>query len=138
MLAGPSELLIFADATAAPALVAADLLAQAEHDTDALPCLVTTSEELLAPLDTELRKQLAALPEASRLNATAALKKGFVAVAADVAEGVAVCNAVAPEHLELLLEDQATNALLHATTALIAQHCVPLRSPAPSPRLPSA
>ena len=62
MLAGPSELVVLADATADPAVVAADLLAQAEHDPDALPVLVTTSAELADAVEAELARQLADLP----------------------------------------------------------------------------
>ena len=61
MLAGPSECLVLADATADPRLVAADLLAQAEHDTDALPVLVTTHAELVPAVDAQLSLQLRAL-----------------------------------------------------------------------------
>lgn len=62
MLAGPSECLVLADETADARLIAADLLAQAEHDTDALPILVTTHEALVPAVEAELTKQLAVLP----------------------------------------------------------------------------
>jgi histidinol dehydrogenase len=62
MLAGPSELLVLADESADPAIIAADLLAQAEHDIVALPILVTTSTELVQKVDKELKKQLDILP----------------------------------------------------------------------------
>ena len=64
MLAGPSECLVLADKTANPATIAADLLAQAEHDTDARPILVTTAPELVGLVNAELAKQLETLPTA--------------------------------------------------------------------------
>lgn len=103
-LAGPSELLVVADATAPPAWVAADLLAQAEHDTDARAVLVTTSEALAAAVDAELARQLRALPTAA--TAVAALAAaGRVAVVPDLAAAIAVADRLAPEHLQLMVRD---------------------------------
>ena len=106
MLAGPSELVVLANASADPALVAADLLAQAEHDPDALPILVTTADGLIPAIEDELARQLADLPTADV--ARAALAHGFVVHAADLEEAVAVCNRLAPEHLALHVENPAT------------------------------
>ncbi|MGE5803111.1 MAG: histidinol dehydrogenase [Gemmatimonadota bacterium] len=103
MLAGPSELVVFADATASPAIVAADLLAQAEHDPDAVPVLVTGDPALAGRVNVELARQLADLPTAAV--ARAALANGGVVVVASIEEGIAVCDALAPEHLELCLEN---------------------------------
>ncbi len=103
MLAGPSELVVFADATASPAVVAADLLAQAEHDPDAVPVLVTVDPSHLDRVKAELARQLADLPTAAI--ARAALENGGVVVVANVDEGIAACDALAPEHLELCLRD---------------------------------
>ena len=64
MLAGPSECLVIADETAKPAVVAADLLAQSEHDVAARAILVSTSEEMIAAVDKEVQLQLATLPTA--------------------------------------------------------------------------
>lgn len=100
MLAGPSELVVLADDTADPALVAADLLAQAEHDPDALPILVTTAPGLPERVDAELAVQLASLPTAA--TARAALAAGF-AVVADLDTAIRLCNRLAPEHLEVLV-----------------------------------
>src|SRR5216117_4008050 len=76
MLAGPSELLVFADSSASPAVIAADLLAQAEHDPDAVPMLVTTDPTHLDRVDAELTRQLGDLPSAGV--ARAALLNGGV------------------------------------------------------------
>jgi phosphoribosyl-ATP pyrophosphohydrolase/phosphoribosyl-AMP cyclohydrolase/histidinol dehydrogenase len=105
MLAGPSELVVFADASAAPAVVAADLLAQAEHDPDALPILVTFNRGLPDRVEAELGRQLASLPTADL--ARQALANGGVVVVANVDEGIAACDALAPEHLELILDNAA-------------------------------
>ena len=108
MLAGPSELVVFADATASPAVVAADLLAQAEHDPDAVPVLVTIDPALRDRVAAELKRQLAALPTAAV--ARAALANGGVVVVANIEEGIAACDGLAPEHLELCLENATTVA----------------------------
>jgi len=103
MLAGPSELLVLADETADPATVAADLLAQAEHDTDARAILVTTSESLAVRTDEQLRAQLDALP--TREVASVAVANGFCCVCATLDEAIAVTDRVAPEHLEVMTSD---------------------------------
>jgi phosphoribosyl-ATP pyrophosphohydrolase/phosphoribosyl-AMP cyclohydrolase/histidinol dehydrogenase len=108
MLAGASELVVFADATASPAVVAADLLAQAEHDPDAVPVLVTLDPALLDRVQAELERQLAGLPTAAV--ARAALANGGAVVVANIEEGIAACDALAPEHLELCLENASTVA----------------------------
>lgn len=100
MLAGPSELVVLADAHADPVTVAADLLAQAEHDPDALPILVTPSEALADAVDAELTRQLDDLPTAE--TARAAVSQGFTVLVGDLSEGVVTCNKLAPEHLEVL------------------------------------
>lgn len=100
MLAGPSELVVLADGEADPELVAADLLAQAEHDPDALPILVTPDAALADAVDAALGRQLAGLPTAE--TARAAVAQGFCVLVRDLDEGVVVCNRLAPEHLEVV------------------------------------
>jgi len=102
MLAGPSELVVLADQTADPAIVAADLLAQAEHDPDALPVLITISESLATAVDEELERQLVDLP--TREVAEAALRNGFVTVAPDLDTAISLCDRLAPEHLQVMTE----------------------------------
>lgn len=106
MLAGPSELCVLADATADPGLVAADLLAQAEHDPDALPVLVTEDAALAAAVNRALEEQLLALPTADV--ARAALANGGVVLCDDIAAACAACDRLAPEHLALHVADPAT------------------------------
>ena len=103
MLAGPSELVVLADDTADAATVAADLLAQAEHDPDALPELVTTSSCLADAVEAELGRQLATLP--TRDTAAVALENGFAVVAEDLDSAIDVCDRLAPEHLQVVTED---------------------------------
>jgi phosphoribosyl-ATP pyrophosphohydrolase/phosphoribosyl-AMP cyclohydrolase/histidinol dehydrogenase len=113
MLAGPSELVVFADHTADPATVAADLLAQAEHDPDALPILISLDQALLQAVDDELVRQLDVLP--TKDIASAALENGFAVIANSVAQGIDLCDRIAPEHLELILEnsDQVAEQVNH-------------------------
>ena len=103
MLAGPSELIVFADSSADPATVAADLLAQAEHDPHAVPVLLTTDATLVERVKRELARQLGDLPTARV--ARAALAHGGTIVVSGVDEGIAACDAIAPEHLQLQLRD---------------------------------
>ena len=104
MIAGPSEVLVLADGSASPAYVAADLLSQAEHDALAAPILITDSEDLARAVAGELDKQLAALPRNEI--ATAALQNhGGLIVTPDMEEAVRLANDIAPEHLELLVQN---------------------------------
>jgi histidinol dehydrogenase len=104
MIAGPSEVLIVADETAEAAYVAADMLAQAEHDTLALAVVVTTDEKLAAAIPAELVKQLATLSR--REIAEKSLKDcGVILVAGDLEEAVSLANDIAIEHLELMIAD---------------------------------
>jgi phosphoribosyl-ATP pyrophosphohydrolase/phosphoribosyl-AMP cyclohydrolase/histidinol dehydrogenase len=103
MLAGPSELLVVADETADPGTIAADLLAQAEHDADASAMLVTTDHSLPDRVETELHTQLGTL--ATRDTARAALANGFACVARDTHELVSLADAIAAEHLEIMMDN---------------------------------
>jgi phosphoribosyl-ATP pyrophosphohydrolase/phosphoribosyl-AMP cyclohydrolase/histidinol dehydrogenase len=99
MLAGPSELLIIADECADARHVAADLLAQAEHDPDARPMLISTSASVIDAVNGEIARQLESLP--TRDTAAAALTNGFAVQTADMDEAVRLCGDIAPEHLAL-------------------------------------
>jgi histidinol dehydrogenase len=114
-IAGPSEVLIIADASARPAWLAADLLAQAEHDREARAVLVTTSRELAAAVDAELVRQLADLPR--RAIAEHAITHHGAAVICDsIEDAIAFANTWAPEHLEIQVED-AREVASRCTTA---------------------
>ena len=108
MLAGPSELVLLADETADADTIAADLLAQAEHDVDARPFLVTTSQAIAEQVVDSLSQQLDQLPTGE--TARQSLGNGAAIVAESMEEVVEVCNALSPEHLELHCEDAETVA----------------------------
>jgi phosphoribosyl-ATP pyrophosphohydrolase/phosphoribosyl-AMP cyclohydrolase/histidinol dehydrogenase len=111
-LAGPSELLVVTDCESDPALAAADLLAQAEHDPAAVPLLVTTDEEFITRVEVELDRQLSDLPTADI--ARQAIENGGVMLAADLAEAVRICNRIGPEHLQWMATDSGpTEGLEH-------------------------
>ncbi|HSD90586.1 MAG TPA: histidinol dehydrogenase [Kofleriaceae bacterium] len=99
-VAGPSEILIIADADADPAWVAADLIAQAEHDTEARAILVTTSRELASAVDVELTRQLASLPRRAIAEQSIAAH-GAAVIVDSLDAAITLANRFAPEHLEL-------------------------------------
>jgi histidinol dehydrogenase len=102
-IAGPSEVLIVADAGANPSWIAADLIAQAEHDREARAVLVTTSAKLAAAVNAELARQLADLPRKDIAEA-AIRAHGAAVIVTSLDEAVEFANAFAPEHLELQCE----------------------------------
>lgn len=103
MLAGPSELVLVGDESSDPATVAADLLAQAEHDEDARAFLVTTDRDLIQKVGQQLEQQLDVLPTAA--TARVALANGAAVLCDSVEQAIATCNVLAPEHLELHCND---------------------------------
>jgi histidinol dehydrogenase len=104
MIAGPSEILIVADSSANPAWVAADMLSQAEHDELASALCITTDAGLADAVLRELSVQCASLPRAS--TARKALKNwGAVVLTPDLNFALSLSNRIAPEHLELLVQD---------------------------------
>lgn len=100
MIAGPSEVGVLADDTANPVWVAADLLAQAEHDARAAVFLVTPSRALAENVDAEVRRQLDELPRRD-IAAPSVEQYGKIFVTKDMNQAVEVMNLIAPEHLEL-------------------------------------
>jgi histidinol dehydrogenase len=104
MVAGPSEVLVVTDGIVAASWVAADLLAQAEHDALASAVCVTPSAEMAEAVQAEVNRQVATLPRGSV--AREALEAfGAVIVTKDLRAAMALANAIAPEHLELLVAD---------------------------------
>ncbi|MBP7100445.1 MAG: histidinol dehydrogenase, partial [Leptotrichiaceae bacterium] len=104
MIAGPSEVLIIADNSANYVHVTADLLSQAEHDKLAACILVTTSEELANNVEKELEKQLKELPREEIARASIE-NQGRIIIVNNIEEAIYVSNFVAPEHLELAVEN---------------------------------
>ena len=104
MIAGPSEILVLADGGCDPAWVAADLLSQAEHDRLASPVLVTDSAELAKAVQAELEVQIPQLPRAAIARASVD-DNGKIIVCTDLHKAIEACNIIAPEHLEIMLEN---------------------------------
>ncbi|HNY27202.1 MAG TPA: histidinol dehydrogenase [Candidatus Sumerlaeota bacterium] len=109
MVAGPSEVLVLADETASPVLVAADLLAQAEHDPDAQAIAVLIGDYDVAALQREIRSQTAELPRRAIIEQSLKAKGALIRVNS-VEEALALAEQKAPEHLELLIRDAQTLA----------------------------
>jgi histidinol dehydrogenase len=112
MLAGPTEAIVFAD-HGNPQFIAADLIAQAEHDPDAISILVTTSARLAKAVAAEVDAQLAQLPP-SNLARRSLTNSGCVLVARNLAEAIRFVNLFAPEHLSL---PDSSSALLDRITS---------------------
>lgn len=104
MIAGPSDVLIIADASANPRWLAADLLAQAEHDILAQAILVTTEAALIEQVQVELDLQLKQLPRKD-IAAAALESSGKLILVNDLTEALTIANQIAPEHLELAVAD---------------------------------
>ena len=103
-IAGPSEVLVLADETAKPTHVAADMLAQAEHDVLSCCVLVTDSERLAYAVQAEIEKQLSVLPRES-IARPSIEDNGKIIIAANLRRGMEIANAVAPEHLEIFVDN---------------------------------
>ncbi|MGM9473215.1 histidinol dehydrogenase [Pseudarthrobacter sp. YS3] len=103
--AGTTEIAILADASAQPALVAADLISQAEHDPKAASVLITDSEDLAAAVIVELDRQSAATRHADRVREALSGPQSGVVLVEDLEHGIAACDAYAAEHLEIMTRD---------------------------------
>jgi histidinol dehydrogenase len=122
-LAGPSEVLVIADDTAPAELVAADLLAQAEHDPLAAAILLTTSEALAAAMPAALEQQLQGHPRAA-ITRQAIQDWGLIVVCRDLQQAAALSDRFAPEHLELLVDNPSALAakIQHAGAIFMGPH----------------
>lgn len=103
MIAGPSEILIVADGTCEPAIVAADMLSQAEHDRLASAVLVTDSRALAVAVSDELERQLAVLPR-KEIARESIDQNGKIIITETISEAIGIANEIAPEHLELCMD----------------------------------
>ncbi len=123
MVAGPSEVLVVADETADAAFVAADLLAQAEHDPMARAVLLTPSGVLRDAVAAELGRQLAALPR-REIAGAALVAHGALVLTASLEEAVDLANGLAPEHLELQVADAESllGRVRHAGAVFLGRH----------------
>ena len=124
MIAGPSEILVIADGKSNPAHVAADLLSQAEHDKLASAVLVTDSEELAQAVAQEIEKQLPLLPREEIARASID-NNGKIIVAENLMQGIEISNEIAPEHLELMVDDPFAylDAVKNAGSIFMGRNC---------------
>ncbi|MEO0129579.1 MAG: histidinol dehydrogenase [candidate division WOR-3 bacterium] len=103
-MAGPTEILIIADSSAKPEIIAADLLAQAEHDTNAVPILVTNSNGLAKKVKREIKKQLRFL-KTKEIAEKSIQKNGLIIIVKNLNQAIDIANKKAPEHLELQIKN---------------------------------
>ena len=124
MIAGPSEILIVADGKTDPRHAAADLLSQAEHDRMASAVLVTDSEALARAVAGELERQIPLLERAEIARASID-GNGKIIVADDLSEAVDIANEIAPEHLELCVDDPFAllDRIRHAGSVFLGRNC---------------
>lgn len=124
MIAGPSEILVIADGRSNPVHVAADMLSQAEHDKLASAVLVTDSEELAKEVCEELERQLPLLPREEIARASIN-HNGKIIVAENLMQGIEIANEIAPEHLELMVDDPFAylDAVKNAGSIFLGRSC---------------
>ena len=124
MIAGPSEILIVADGKSEPSHVAADLLSQAEHDRLASAVLVTDSIDLANAVSKELEKQIPLLSR-SEIARASIDNNGKIIVADDIHKVIEISNEIAPEHLELLVDNpfDYLDEIRHAGSIFMGRNC---------------
>ena len=124
MIAGPSEILVLADGRSDPRVVAADMLSQAEHDRNATAVLVTESMALAQAVQAELETQLEALPRRDIARASVD-NNGMIIVADTLMQGIDIANRLAPEHLELQVDDPFAylDAIRNAGSVFLGRSC---------------
>ena len=124
MIAGPSEILVIADGASNPRHVAADLLSQAEHDTLASAVLVTDSADLAKKVRAELEVQIPLLERADIARASID-NNGKIIVADDLRQAIDIANEIAPEHLELCVDNpfDYLDAIRHAGSIFMGRNC---------------
>lgn len=124
MIAGPSEILVIADGKSNPAHVAADLLSQAEHDPLACAVLVTDCADLAQAVCRELERQIPLLPKAEIARASID-NWGKIILAEDLRAGVEIANEIAPEHLELMVDDPFAylDSIRNAGSIFMGRYC---------------
>ena len=124
MIAGPSEILVVADSTCNPVYVAADLLSQAEHDKNATAVLVTDSKELASATAEELERQLSLLSR-EEIARTSVENNGKIIITKDIDEAIEVANALAPEHLEICVDEpfKYLDKIRHAGSVFMGKYC---------------
>lgn len=124
MIAGPSEILVVADSTCDARYVAADMLSQAEHDKMASAVLVTDSMDLAKAVSDELERQLKLLPR-EEIARTSIENNGKIIVAPDLTIAIDIANEIAPEHLELCMDNpfDYLDSIRHAGSIFMGKNC---------------
>ena len=124
MIAGPSEILVLADGKSDPRVVAADMLSQAEHDRNATAVLVTESMALAQAVQGELETQIEALPRRD-IARESVDNNGMIIVADTLMQGIDIANRLAPEHLELMVDDPFSylDAIRNAGSVFLGRSC---------------
>ncbi|MDR1589984.1 MAG: histidinol dehydrogenase [Oscillospiraceae bacterium] len=124
MIAGPSEILVIADGGCDAAVIAADMLSQAEHDERASAVLITVSRELACGVSGELERRIPSLPRADIARASID-RNGKIIVAASIEQAIAISNRLAPEHLELCLDNpfDFLSLVENAGSVFLGKHC---------------
>lgn len=124
MIAGPSEILVVADGKSNPCYVAADLLSQAEHDKLASAVLVTDSMELALAVQSEIEKQLTSLKREEIARASID-NNGKIIVAENLSAAIEIANEIAPEHLELCVDNpfDYLDSIRHAGSIFMGRSC---------------
>jgi len=125
MIAGPSEILVVADATANPRFVAADLLSQAEHDKMASAVLVTDSQAFAEEVSKELELQIPQLPRAEIARASIDNNGKIIVAEGNLMLAIDIANEIAPEHLELCVDNpfDYLDKVKHAGSIFMGKYC---------------
>ncbi len=124
MIAGPSEILVVADGTCDARVVAADMLSQAEHDKMASAVLITDSRDLALAVQAELERQVELLPRRD-IARTSIDQNGKIILADDLLQAIDIANAIAPEHLELCVDNpfDYLDKIRHAGSVFLGKNC---------------
>ena len=124
MIAGPSEILVVSDKFNDPAVIAADLLSQAEHDKNASAVLITDSEELANAVSLSIEKQIPLLDRADIARASID-DNGKIIIVEDIERAIELANDIAPEHLELCVKNpfDALDKVRHAGSVFLGKYC---------------
>ena len=124
MIAGPSEILVIADEKSDPSFVAADLMSQAEHDKLASSILITTSKELYEKVEIELERQVKTL-EREEIIRTSLKDFGSAIICQTIEECIDISNAIAPEHLEIMVDDpmRYLGMVKNAGSVFLGRYC---------------
>ncbi len=124
MIAGPSEILVISDERSSPVVLAADMLSQAEHDKLASAVLITTSKSLAQQVAKELEVQLKQLPREEIARASIE-DNGKIIIADSIETAIAVSNRIAPEHLELCVDEPFAylDKIINASSIFLGRNC---------------